>query len=376
MQFTGAGVGTQFYDPKDEAVCRINGAANPALDSRRCLVLRGSTQGGDLINDVLQYWFGGMVQIAGDGQNGTTPYGINGIGNPFDGLSWSLTAPQPATTSTSSYVTTSGILAVDEYPQFASSASARWAKPGGPFDPHTGSKYVYSQLADASYKRLTREIQVPAGGGELTFWTSYDTELHWDHLFVEARTAGGDDWTTLPDLNGHTTQDTGDSCQLGNSGGWRTLHPHLDHYQTQTGATTCDPTGTSGDWHAASGNSGGWQEWSVDLSEWAGGTVEVSIAYASDWASQGLGVFVDDVTLPDGSSTSFETGLDGWAITGPPEGSGANVNNFVRSDATSFPVGNTISTPQSLLLGYGLEGVSTDAERDAVMGRVLDHLLQ
>ena len=33
MQFTGAGVGTQYYDPKDEAVCRIGGAANPALGS-------------------------------------------------------------------------------------------------------------------------------------------------------------------------------------------------------------------------------------------------------------------------------------------------------------------------------------------------------
>ena len=44
MQYTGvAGVGTQFYDPKDEAVCRIGGVANPALDPRRCLLLRGST---------------------------------------------------------------------------------------------------------------------------------------------------------------------------------------------------------------------------------------------------------------------------------------------------------------------------------------------
>ena len=181
MQFTGAGVGTQYYDPKNEACAASAGAAIPRSDPRRCLVLRGSTQGGDLINDVLQYWFGGMVQIAGDGQNGTTPYGLNGIGNPFDGLSWSLTAPQPANTSTSSFVTTSGILAEDEYPQFASAASARWAKPGGPFDPHTGSKYVYSQLADVSYKRLTREIAVPAGtGDELTFWTSYDTEPDWD----------------------------------------------------------------------------------------------------------------------------------------------------------------------------------------------------
>ena len=78
---------------------------------------------------------------------------------------------------------------------------------------------------------------------------------------------------------------------------------------------------------------------------------------------------------PDGTSTSFETGLDGWAITGPPPGSAPNANNFIRTDASGFPVGNAIATPHSLLLGFGLEGVSTAAERNAVMGRALDHLL-
>ena len=53
------------------------------------------------------------------------------------------------------------------------------------------------------------------------------------HLFVEARTPGGEDWTTLPDANAHTTQDPGLACPQATSGGWRTLHPHLDHYQTQ-----------------------------------------------------------------------------------------------------------------------------------------------
>jgi zinc carboxypeptidase len=378
MQFTGAGVGTQFYDPKDQAVCRIGGAANPALDPRRCLVLRGSTQGGDLINDVLQYWFGGMVQIAGDGQNGTTPYGLNGIGTPFDGLSWSLTAPQPAGTSTSSFVTTSGILSEDEYPQFASSASARWAKPGGPFDPHTGSKYVYSQLADVSYKRLTREIAVPPGGGELTFWTSYDTEPDWDYLTVEARTAGGDDWTTLPDTGGHTSQSTGQSCP-GSTTGWADeLHPHLTHYQTYHPGSpaTCTPTGTTGEWNAASGSSNGWQQWRIDLSGYAGKTVEISVAYISDWGTQNLGVFLDDFAWP-GGSTSFEgTDTGGWQITGPPEGSGANANNWEFTDAGGFPVGAAITTPKSILMGYGFETISTADQRNAVMGRIAGYLLR
>ncbi len=367
-QYT-ANVGDQLYDPKGRIKCEPLPAH---ADPRRCLLLRGS---GDGTNDVLQYYLGGYIGVAGDGlTDGGSAFDINGIADPFAGLDWALNGGDSADNQnfTSSFVATSGLLPPDQFPQFESWPSSQWDKPGGPFEPHTGEQYVYSLIADVSYKRLTREIAVPAGGGSMTFWTSYNTEPAWDHLFVEARTAGGDDWTTLPDANGHTTQDTGDSCPEG----WVELHPQLAHYQTWDGEESCTSTGTTGEWNAASGNSGGWQQWSVDLSEWSGETVEVSIAYASDWATQGLGVFVDDVVLPDGTSTSFETGLDGWEITGPPEGSGANANNWTRTDASSFPVGSSITTPHSILMGFGLEGISTEAERTAVMGRVLDHLLE
>jgi bacillopeptidase F (M6 metalloprotease family) len=231
---------------------------------------------------------------------------------------------------------------------------------------------VYSQIADVSYKRLTREIAVPAGGANMSFWTSYDTELHWDHVFVEAHTVGQDNWTTLPDLNGNTSQDTGDSCPAG----WRVLHPWLDHYQRLNADGTCSPAGTTGAWNASSGNSAGWQQWNVDLSAFAGQQVEVSISYVSDWAVQGVGVFVDDIEVSTGAgTTSFEAGLDGWVIAEAPPGSASNSNTFIRTDASGFPVGNAIATPHSLLLGFGLEGVSTAAERTAVMGRVLEHLL-
>ena len=206
----------------------------------------------------------------------------------------------------------------------------------------------------------------------MSFWTSYNTEVDWDFLFVEARPADTDDWTTLPDANGHTTQETGDSC----AAGWRELHPFLDHYQTYDEATeTCTATGTTGAWNAASGNSAGWQEWNVDLGGYAGQQVEVSITYASDWGTQGLGTFVDDVTEPDGTTTSFEGSLGGWAVPGAPEGSAANANDWVGTDAGGFPVGAGITTPDSLLLGIGFEGIATPAERNEVMGRALDHLL-
>jgi hypothetical protein len=364
-------VGDQLYDPKGEGPC----APNPVFDPRRCLLLRGS---GDGTNDVLQYYLGGYLSVLGDGvaEDGSV-FPVNGTDDPFAGLSWTFNGPDSAQNqdATSSFVATSGILPPNEFPQFESWPSSQWDKPGGPFQPHTGEQYVYSQIADVSYKRLTREIAVPTGGGNLTFWTSFDTEAAWDHLFVEARTAGGDDWTTLPDANGHTTQETGDSCPEG----WRELHPHLDHYQTLSedaeGDPVCSPTGSTGEWNAASGNSGGWQEWSIDLSAWAGENVEVSIAYASDWAVQNLGVFIDDVTLPDGTSTSFEDGLGGWTVTGPPEGSGPNANNWIVTDASGFPVGASITTPNSILMGFGFEGISTQEKRDAVMGRVLEQLL-
>ena len=368
QQYTG-NVGNQLYDPKGEIAC----APLPAgVDQRRCLLLRGS---GDGTNDVLQYTLGGYLSVRFDGldDNGN-PVGVAGIDDPFSGLSWTLNGPDSADNqaNTSSFIATSGILPPDKFKQFESWPSARWDKPGGPFNPHTGERYVYSQIADVSYKRLTREVAVPAGGGSLSFWTSYDTEADWDHLFVEARTPGADNWTTLPDANGHTTTAPGQSC----AAGWVTLHPQLAHYQTWDGTSTCTNTGTTGAWNAASGNSGGWQQWSIDLSAYAGSSVEVSIAYASDWATQGLGVFVDDVTLPDGTSTSFEgTDTGGWTITGPPTGSAPNANNWEITDAAGFPVGNAIATPHSLLFGFGFEGISTPAERNQVMGRILDHLL-
>ena len=205
----------------------------------------------------------------------------------------------------------------------------------------------------------------------MTFWTSYDTELHWDHLFVEVRTVGQDDWTTLPDANGHTTQDTGDSCPAG----WRDLHPFLDHYQTLNEDGTCSPTGSSGVWNAASGASGGWQQWEIDLDAYAGDQIEISIAYASDWSVQGLGVFIDDIVLPDGESTSFEDGDGGWSTPGQPAGSSPNPNDFIVTTAGGFPEGAVIATDDTLYMGFGFEGITDADKREVVMGEAMEYLL-
>ncbi|GAB3055821.1 M14 family metallopeptidase [Intrasporangium mesophilum] len=361
-QYSGV-AGNQLYDPKGEIQC------NPLpanTDPRRCLNLIGS---GDNINDVMQYVFGAYSGIRGDGidENGA-PFDSVGTGDPFSGLTWGLDGANQ--TGAWSFLATSGALPPATYPQFTSAPSSRWNKPGGPFEPHSGAKYIYSQVADVSYKRFTKEIAVPAGGGQLSFWTSYSTEEHWDHLFVEARTPNGDNWTTLPDVNGATTTDPGDSCPAG----WRDLHPQLDHYQTLTG-NTCTSTGTTGAWNAASGSSNGWRQWKVDLGAYAGKTVEISLSYASDWATQGVGVFLDDVTYPDGTTESFESGLGGWVAGPAPAGSSDNANTWERIDSSGFPVGNSITTPDTILLGFGLEGVSTAEKRAQLMGAAMGHLL-
>ena len=93
--------------------------APTGIDPRRCLALRGS---GDGTNDVLQYWFGGYVAIAGDGNDDDgNVYDVAGIDEPFGGRDWAIdrTGSADNQDATSSFISTSGILPV-KTPQFES----------------------------------------------------------------------------------------------------------------------------------------------------------------------------------------------------------------------------------------------------------------
>jgi Peptidase family M1 domain/Peptidase M1 N-terminal domain len=203
--------------------------------------------------------------------------------------------------------------------------------------PTTGTQLAISGQADSSYKRLMRTITVPAGGATLSFWVTRDTEQTWDFMFVEAHTVGADDWTTLPDVNGHTSSDVGNSCPLES---WEVIHPFLTHYQTDNGDGTCTPTGTTGVWWAATGASGP-EQWNLDLAAYAGKQVEVSISYASDDVVQAHGVFIDDIATSTGEgNTSFEDDgdtLDGWTVPGAPAGSPGNTNDFTVGTVADLP---------------------------------------
>jgi Zinc carboxypeptidase/Immune inhibitor A peptidase M6 len=327
-----------------------------------------------VLNDFQQYWLGAYVNISDGGTDPATgePFLLVGNEDEFDGFTGDLNATGSAGNQdhTAMLLSTSSFLPPAQFPQFASAAPLDWDIPGGPFDPHTGAWYVYSQQGDVSYKRFTRTIDLTsATSGNLSFWSSYDTEAEWDFLFVEAHEVGSDQWTTLPDANGHTLPDTGESCLAG----WvDELHRFLEHYMN----AACEPTGTTGVWHAASGSSGGWSEWSVDLSAYAGRQVEVSITYTSDWATQGTGVFLDDVTVTAGAvvdQTSFEADLGGWSVPGSPDGSVDNTNDWIRTQL-GFEEGAVTTTEDTVFAGFGFEGLAP-AERDDLVARAMAHLL-
>ncbi|HET6562299.1 MAG TPA: M1 family aminopeptidase [Marmoricola sp.] len=201
--------------------------------------------------------------------------------------------------------------------------------------PRTGERMAISQSSDSGYHRLTRRIRVPAAGATVSFSVTRDTESEWDHFVVEAHPVGSDEWTTLPDLNGHTDTFPGNACTY-----WQEIHPFLGHYQTVEG-DECSPTGTTGAWHSASGRSDGYEQWTVDLAPWAGQEVELSLSVVSDDSVSMPGVFVDDITVSTSEgTTSFEEDadpMDGWTVPGAPVGSPGNAADWIVGTADDAP---------------------------------------
>ncbi|HUG88841.1 MAG TPA: M14 family zinc carboxypeptidase [Actinomycetota bacterium] len=362
--------GGQYYDPVADEACVVGGAASPIFG--RCAFFADK-------NDFLQYYLGAYIynSDAGTDDDGD-PFDVLGVSDPYTGMGWEFNGADSAENQvhTASFITTSSLLPEEEYPQFASTAPAVWdTGAAGAFEPFDGDWYVYSNMGDISFKRLMRTIDLTGVAPTdpiptLTFRFSYDTEPAWDFVFVEAHTVGEDDWTTLPEATGHTGNSTGDSCPSG----WFELHPWLERYQGADCSGSNPATG--GEWNATSGRSGGWEEWEIDLSDYAGSQVEVSISYASDWAVQGLGAWVDHVEVStEPGVESFESGLGAWTVAGPPEGSAANPNDWERTQSVGFEEGAVAATDDTLYFGFGFEGITGAPSRAAVMEKSMGYLL-
>jgi hypothetical protein len=346
------------------------------IPNERCAVLN---------DDFLQYWLGAYVHInAANDNDAVSALKLFNAGDPFGLTRFQLNGGDSANNQDHLYsmVTTSSILPPDKFPQFKSSVATGLDRPPL-FDPPSGTHYMVASSRDESWQRLTHEIDMTGKTtGSLKFKISYDTEQDYDFVVVEAHTKGQDDWTTLEEKNGGTEANVGSSCDIN----WDTLHPFLTHYQTNTnksedaGDEDCTPDGTTGSppghWFGATGNSGGFQDWEFDLSQFAGKDVEVSISYIQDFASDGLGVFVDDASITrDGTteSTDFEGGNGGWTATDAPAGS-ANDAHWANRTSVGYKDGPGVATADTLYYGFGFEGIRSGASRNAFMADAMRYL--
>ncbi|MFH8725910.1 M14 family metallopeptidase [Streptomyces termitum] len=323
-------------------------------------------------DDFAQYYLGAYRRA---GLNGTTSFaGTGRLAGPALGLGAAEGNPLD---HAGAYTVTSDSLSPKDFPQFASSAPAG-DYPGirTPFEPAEGSTFAAVRHADDTWARLARTVDLTgttaADAPRLDFRISYDTEPGYDNLIVEARTAGQDDWTTLPDRNGGTSATPPADC---GEGYYLRLHPALGRYLTLDGEG-CAPTGTSGAWNAFTGPSNGWKDASVDLSPWAGKQVELSFSYVSDPGTGETGAFVDDLRLTTAAGTEkegFETSLGAWTVPGAPAGSPGNTTDWTRSPALFHSVA-AVTTRDTVLFGFGLEHVPAAADRQRLLDRALTAL--
>jgi murein tripeptide amidase MpaA len=342
-------------------------------------------------DDFLQYYLGAYIYVSGGNtaeeteDGGYNPFNMTGLGQPYAGLTWGFNGEDSAQNQdhTATFALTSSLLDPQRYPLYADSRSlASWLRPGaGPFSPFSGQYYMASNAHPAAYKRLGTTVDLTGKtSGELTFKFSADLESDWDDMMVEAHVLDGDAdpandvWTTLPDTGGLTGTETGESCASGLANGSDALHPWLLHYYN----ADCEPeaeTGT-GTWNAFTGNSAGWQDWTVDLTPFAGEQVELFITNVTDWGTLGLGTWVDDVSVTvDGATqtTDFESGTGPWAPAPAPEGTDFTSENWERA-TQQFTEGGVVGTTDTVFTGFGFEGITDADTRAAFMDRTLRYL--
>jgi hypothetical protein len=152
-----------------------------------------------------------------------------------------------------------------------------------PADANSGKYAFWSNKGDDSDMTLTREFDLSNASGPITlsFAMWYDLETDYDYLFLEAST-DGQNWEILTTPSG-----TGE-----------------------------DPSGNSYGW-GYNGQTNDWVTEEVDLSEFAGQTVQIRFEYVTDAAVNGEGFLLDDVRIDAiNYQTDFETDEGGWESAG------------------------------------------------------------
>ncbi|MEV1328295.1 immune inhibitor A domain-containing protein [Micromonospora costi] len=168
-------------------------------------------------------------------------------------------------------------------------------------EPHSGANMWHSgNDQDWADVKLTRSIAVPnAADAKFWMWNNYVIEADWDYGFVEVSTDGGATWTEQ---------------KVYDEAGTVVTTP--DNYP--------DPNGRMNDFggkkYGLTGGTDGWRHDYVDLSSYAGTTIQLRLRYATDEAFVERGWFADDFSVTGGGATTWsddvEGGANGWTGTG------------------------------------------------------------
>jgi len=143
----------------------------------------------------------------------------------------------------------------------------------------SGPQALYSGCGSNLDRSIVRSVSVPAGGGQLSFDTLYDTEEGWDFGFVQVSTDGGKTYQSL------ATEDT-----------------TSEHDPDAVASAVENLPGLTGD-------SGTWKTEHADLTPYAGKTILLGFRYITDGGVDEGGYWVRNI---DAAGTTLPTTLDGW----------------------------------------------------------------
>lgn len=152
-----------------------------------------------------------------------------------------------------------------------------------PANAHSGDKAFWSNKGDESDMTFTRtfdftNVSAPIA---INYWTWYDLEKDYDYLYLET-SEDGKTWQILKTPSGT------DENPSGNSYGW-----------------------------GYNGVTGEWIEENVDLSQFAGKSVQIRFEYVTDAAVNGEGLLLDDVSIDSiDYKADFESDEGGWKADG------------------------------------------------------------
>jgi immune inhibitor A len=162
--------------------------------------------------------------------------------------------------------------------------------------PHSGENMWYTGAdQDWADLRLGRTVENVPADAKFWMWNNYVIEADWDFGFVEVSADGGATWSEQKVYAENGTE-------------------------VSTPDGYADPNGRMADYgnkkYGLSGDTHGWAHHYIDLSAYAGQTVDVRLRLATDAAYQDRGWFSDDFALTSGGtevwSDDVEGGENGW----------------------------------------------------------------